>query len=729
MAPDVIDLISSSPPPTSKPMQARHRGDDNNHLQRHAGHKRFSAEARPPVAPTALSSNIPVADLTGLSDFDFSDDDIDLLIAARPPPKRQRTASPSRPTPATVATQASSSRPPLIVGRNAAQPGRRELEPIEVSSSMEQPTPRPRQHGREASSRFAAPVVSSDPFASSPEPVAVPPVSRGERQKQHAVDLPSPDVARSMSVDPFESSPMRNRRSPKQPVRAHKNSPPARGAVSPVPEEDIDPFASSPEPGDGLAAADKSQRTAAPPSPTSLSPARTTTESRFSRSGVSRPNPAPRSFTRVLSETNVINIDDSDSDGSDGSDLADIASIDITKRPLKPRSPLRRSRSDNIIGKSRLNNSSGRSGARTSVDKAAREAAKAAEKERKKRERKRNKEAKAREKERAAALAEVNKLRTDKKVSTPEMIVDLPSCLASDHRVQVETLLEGLDVQFATWDSGEHPVIKWRRKVKSRFDEDLGRWEPIPAHVRDEKHVLTILNADDFVSLVTRDGLDGHVGSIREKFPHHHIMYLLQGMTPWLRKNRNLRNRQFASGVRAAQAQQASAASSRGRSTANAAEYISEDVVEDALLRLQVEHDVFIHHTTVSAETARWVTTFTQHISTIPYRKQRDHATSAAGFCMESGQVRTGEDARDTYVRMLQEIVRITAPIAYGVAAEFDSVSKLVRGLEAGGPERLDKVQKSANKDGQLSDRTIGQAVSRRICKVFTGRDETSTDV
>ncbi|UNI24534.1 hypothetical protein JDV02_010270 [Purpureocillium takamizusanense] len=761
MAPDVIDLVSSSPPPTSRaaaaaaPSQAR---NDKSHPQRHVGsHKRPSTEARPPAASTAAAtaaaavSVTAVADLTGLSDFDCSDDDIDLLIAARPPPKRQRTASPSRRPAAqhvTAAMQAPSSRPPLIVGRAAAaQPARRELEPIEVSSSMEQPTPRPKQHGGSgAMSVLALPVVSSDPFASSPEPAAVLSTLGAGRQVSRAADL-SPEVARSMSLDPFESSPTRNRPSPKQSAGAPRDSARARACVWPVPEEDIDPFESSPESGNALAATHESLSRAATQSPISLSLARTTAGPRSSRSGASRPNPPPRAFTRVLSETDVISIDDSDSNGSEGSELADIASIDITKRPLKPRSPLRRSRSDNIIGKSRLTNPAARHGAKPSIDKAAREAAKAAEKERKKRERERNKEAKAREKERAAALAEVNKLRTDKKVSTPEMIVDLPACLAPDHRVQVETLLEGLDVEFATWDSGDHPVIKWRRKVRSRFDEDLGRWEPIPAHVRDEKHVLTILNANEFVSLATRDALDGHVGNIRDKFPHHHILYLLQGMTPWMRKNRNLRNRQFTSGVRAAavhaqqqQQQQGAilssssatttAASSRGgRSTAAAAAYVSEDMVEDALLRLQVVHDVFIHHTAVPAETARWVAAFTQHISTIPYRRQRDHATAAAGFCMESGQVRTGKDASDTYVRMLQEIVRITAPIAYGVAAEFDSVTKLVHGLEAGGPDRLDKVHKSANRDGQLSDRTIGPAVSRRICKVFTGRDETSTDV
>lgn len=332
-----------------------------------------------------------------------------------------------------------------------------------------------------------------------------------------------------------------------------------------------------------------------------------------------------------------------------------------------------------------------------------------------------------REKERAAALAEVNKMRTDKKVSTPEMIVDLPSGLGSSVKAQVETLLEGLSVEYRTWDSvSSHNIVKWRRKVASRFNEDAGHWEPIPRRIMDENHVAVILTADDFVSLALRGGVGVHVGKVREQFSRHHIVYLLEGLTPWMRKNRNLRNRQFSAGVRSQEA--ASSAGGRRRNEP-ATEVISEDVVEDALLELQVMHGVLIHHTAIPLETAQWLAVLTQHISTIPYKKQKDHATLGAGFCMDSGQVRTGEDTMDTYVRMLQEIARVTAPIAYGVASEFGSVTKLVNGLEREGPGRLEAVRKTVNREGALSDRTVGQAVSKRMHKVFTGRDESSTDV
>ena len=49
---------------------------------------------------------------------------------------------------------------------------------------------------------------------------------------------------------------------------------------------------------------------------------------------------------------------------------------------------------------------------------------------------------------------------------------------------------------------------------------------------------------------------------------------------------------------------------------------------------------------------------------------------------MESGQVKTGENAADIYTKMLQEIIRITPSVAYGIAAEYPTVQKLVKGQD-----------------------------------------------
>ena len=62
-------------------------------------------------------------------------------------------------------------------------------------------------------------------------------------------------------------------------------------------------------------------------------------------------------------------------------------------------------------------------------------------------------------------------------------------------------------------------------------------------------------------------------------------------------------------------------------------------------------------------------------------------------FCMESGQVKTGEDKDDTFVKMLQEIVRVTPPTAYGIASEYPNVISLVEAFRRRGPNVLEDLQ------------------------------------
>jgi crossover junction endonuclease EME1 len=58
-------------------------------------------------------------------------------------------------------------------------------------------------------------------------------------------------------------------------------------------------------------------------------------------------------------------------------------------------------------------------------------------------------------------------------------------------------------------------------------------------------------------------------------------------------------------------------------------------------------------------------------------------------FCMDVGQVKTGENKEDTYVKMLQEIVRVTAPVAFAIAEKYPTVPALIRGFRELGQTAL----------------------------------------
>lgn len=242
-----------------------------------------------------------------------------------------------------------------------------------------------------------------------------------------------------------------------------------------------------------------------------------------------------------------------------------------------------------------------------------------------------------------------------------------------------------------------------------------------------------VIEAAEFVKLALGSeghDLDAHVLKMRIHFPKESIIYLLQGIELWMKKNRNARNRQFTNAVRGnADDAPPPSGQSRRRKAAATHEIVDEDTIEDALVALQLHPGVLIHHTPIAVETAQWIAVFTQHISTILYRKAKDLTAASAGFCMESGQVRTGDTPSEIFVRMLQENARVTAPMAYGILNKYKSVSELVRGFEQEGPLALENCKKSANKDGALTDRTLGQAASRRLYKIFTGRDDDSTDI
>lgn len=246
--------------------------------------------------------------------------------------------------------------------------------------------------------------------------------------------------------------------------------------------------------------------------------------------------------------------------------------------------------------------------------------AKEAEKERKRLER----EQKVQKKQAAADLARVNMLRTDKKISTPEMIVDLPLGIDERLATQVRQFLDPLGVECTEWSSPIPNVIKWRRKVDAQFNEELGHWEPTEKHIETEKPIMCVMLAQELVDLASEDkghDLDAHVSRMKARFDNSTIMYLIEGLTSWIRKNRNVKNKQFADAVRSQTPREEAVPISSGRRSKKKQEkYVDEDMVEDALLRLQVIHGTLMHHTSCTLETAEWVMNFTQHISTIPYR-------------------------------------------------------------------------------------------------------------
>ncbi|MCJ1404446.1 hypothetical protein MMC11_007671 [Xylographa trunciseda] len=342
------------------------------------------------------------------------------------------------------------------------------------------------------------------------------------------------------------------------------------------------------------------------------------------------------------------------------------------------------------------------------------------------------------EKQKAAVLAEVNKCKTDKKKSTPEMIVDLPESIEGQSvDIQIREFLNIVGVEVSTKQCAVPNVIRWRRKAKSRFNEELSHWEPMPETITSEKHIMCLVSAKKFVSLAASKGageedLEGHVRKLKNTFPGCIPIYLIEGLDAWSRRAKNSKNRAYQAAVQSQMDSVGEPSATQAKGTKSKTkqpeeDLVDEEVIEDALLRLQVIEGCLVHQTAASMETAELIQSFTQHISTIPYKKRKTNLD--VSFCMDVGQVKTGDDKDDTFIKMLQEIIRVTTPIAYGIAAEYPNVVSLVAAFRAHGPLVLADLQKTANSNGSLTETKIGPAISRRLNKVFMSSDPTSTDV
>lgn len=366
--------------------------------------------------------------------------------------------------------------------------------------------------------------------------------------------------------------------------------------------------------------------------------------------------------------------------------------------------------------------------------KAKKDQEKAEEKERKRKE----KEEKEKQKRLAADIAEVNKSKVDKKVSTPEMILDVSSMFENTSvGNQVGEFMRHLGVEVKFVSTQQSGIVRWRRKVTARYNEEAGHWEPCPSTIEREEHVLCFLSAQEFVDMavVSHDDdtqgsitLEGHLLKLKRTFPTCKPIYLIEGLSAWMRKNKNIRNRAYQAAVRRQINEETANPTRRKSKKPDAPPPLDEDTIEDALLQLQLQHSCLIHHAAAPAESAEWIKNFTEHISTIPYRQERMNLQTAS-FCMDVGQVKCGDDAHDTYVKMMQEVQRVTAPMTYGVANQHKDVRALVNSLKRDGPLMLQDVKKCSNKSGALSESRIGPAVSRRLYKVFTGLDPASTEV
>lgn len=431
----------------------------------------------------------------------------------------------------------------------------------------------------------------------------------------------------------------------------------------------------------------------------------------------------------------------------------------------------------------------------------------AAEKEAEQGEKRLAKERQAAEKQLAADKAEVNKRKTDRKKSAEEMVVFMPAVFrgkALGNQVELHMKEVNVNVSFyndeidMTQDDGEvkslGKIIKWEREVKATYDELKEEWMPLGRTKRQpEKHILVYLTGEEFCTIAAacphghsanslehwppseesmKESLTTYVVLLGSRHPGCTIVLLIEGLASFIKRIANTKNREYQTGVRAQnpgpEDPVATSSSTQPTSSGRAPKkrkqskpaidltFFDNDICEILQLHIQLAHPgLHIHHTTSVATSAKQVDSFTQHLSTRPYRQtELERNLAHASFCMASGQFRTGQgDAKETFIKMLEQVNRLTVSMAHGIVdAGYDNPAKLVKGfekaedgvtvggrslggntgLERQGREKskllLEDVKKAANKDGAWNNQRLGPQISKRLWKVFMSNDENMRD-
>ena len=243
---------------------------------------------------------------------------------------------------------------------------------------------------------------------------------------------------------------------------------------------------------------------------------------------------------------------------------------------------------------------------------------KEAEQERKKQE----KALKLQERQKSADLAEINRSKIDRKMTTPEMIVYLPRSIEGNSQDnQIRELIRTGNAEARAHDSAIPGIFKWRQKVTRDFNEELGHWIRAD-RIDDCKFVLFLLSGERFSDLASGtdendETIETHVTNIKSLYPDYQVIYMIEGLEAWIKRSRNAQNRAYQAAVRRIDEQERS---TQQRQRKQKAAQADEEAIEEALLELQIAHSCKIQQTLNATETAEYIMSFTQQISLVRHR-------------------------------------------------------------------------------------------------------------
>ncbi|CAJ0749295.1 24170_t:CDS:2, partial [Entrophospora sp. SA101] len=346
-------------------------------------------------------------------------------------------------------------------------------------------------------------------------------------------------------------------------------------------------------------------------------------------------------------------------------------------------------------------------------------------------ERQRKKLEKKAEKQRVKQIQQINKKKFEKFDMTRELIADIEASLMEGTFGSL--IQSNLESKFITINTIQHnisKIIKWRRKVSAEWDDELDAFMPVPEKIHDDVYLMVYLPISELGKIIGQNSMKDYLQNLKNAFTNKKLIILIEGFEEYCRKKRLHHNRNFTNAVRAKinenqeEDQETNEIQRHKKKQPANNNNLGPDPekIEEELIWLQIIGKCSIVHTKDISDTVETIGLFSVDISTIPYKNRNGNLN----FLIE-GQIRTGVDAGDTWLRMLQEIQFVAPSVAKGIVNKYPTIKSLYYAYKrCKDKEEAEKLLTSIEISGiwlGQRGRYINKSISKRVYEILMGRN------
>nr|CAG8495675.1 2238_t:CDS:2 [Entrophospora candida] len=346
-------------------------------------------------------------------------------------------------------------------------------------------------------------------------------------------------------------------------------------------------------------------------------------------------------------------------------------------------------------------------------------------------ERQRKKLEKKAEKQRVKQIQQINKKKFEKFDMTRELIADIEASLMEGTFGSL--IQSNLESKFITINTIQHnisKIIKWRRKVSAEWDDELDAFMPVPEKIHDDVYLMVYLPISELGKIIGQNSMKDYLQNLKNAFTNKKLIILIEGFEEYCRKKRLHHNRNFTNAVRAKinenqeEDQETNETQKHKKKQPANNNNLGPDPekIEEELIWLQIIGKCSIVHTKDISDTVETIGLFSVDISTIPYKNRNGNLN----FLIE-GQIRTGVDAGDTWLRMLQEIQFVAPSVAKGIVNKYPTIKSLYYAYKrCKDKEEAEKLLTSIEISGiwlGQRGRYINKSISKRVYEILMGRN------